>query len=61
MEIPVEIGDVRSASIDPRFPNFLNKMDPGNPGQAITTRDFGTATGQRGNPRRIMMALTRRF
>ena len=37
--------------------NFLDKMNPGNPGQAITSRDFGMITGQRGNPRRIMMAL----
>jgi hypothetical protein len=37
--------------------NFFNKMNPGNPGQAITARDFGMITGQRGSPRRIMMAL----
>jgi hypothetical protein len=37
--------------------NVLNKMNPGNPGQAITARDFGMITGQRGSPRRIMMAL----
>ena len=37
--------------------NFFNKMNPGNPGQAITAVDFGMITSQRGNPRRIMMAL----
>jgi hypothetical protein len=37
--------------------NFFNKMNPGNPGQAITAREFGMITGQRGSPRRIMMAL----
>jgi hypothetical protein len=36
---------------------LFNKMNPGNPGQAITARDFGMITGQRGSPRRIMMAL----
>ncbi|MBI4875767.1 MAG: carboxypeptidase regulatory-like domain-containing protein [Acidobacteria bacterium] len=37
--------------------NILNHMNAGNPGQAITARDFGMITGQRGSPRRVMMAL----
>jgi hypothetical protein len=37
--------------------NFFNKMNPGNPGQALTTVTFGMITGQSGVPRRIMMAL----
>ena len=37
--------------------NFFNHMNAGNPGMAITNRDFGMITSQRGVPRRIMMAL----
>ena len=36
--------------------NLLNKMNPGNPGNAILSRTFGVITGQQGSPRLIMVA-----
>ncbi len=37
--------------------NFLNTMNPGNPGSDITRPvSFGKITGQSGNPRRIMLS-----
>ncbi len=36
--------------------NLFNKMNPGNPGNAILSRTFGVINGQQGSPRRIMVA-----
>ena len=36
--------------------NLFNKMNAGNPGNAILSRTFGVITGQQGSPRRIMVA-----
>ena len=37
--------------------NFTNKMNPADPNGAVTQRTFGVITGQRGAPRRVMLAL----
>jgi hypothetical protein len=50
-------GESRYLQFRMEAENLLNTMNPGNPGQALTNRDFGMITGQRGNARRIMMAL----
>jgi hypothetical protein len=51
------IGESRYLQFRMEAENLFNKMNPRNPGQALTNRDFGMITGQQGNPRRIMMAL----
>ncbi|MCC6860766.1 MAG: carboxypeptidase regulatory-like domain-containing protein [Bryobacterales bacterium] len=50
-------GEQRYVQFRMEAENLFNQMNPGSPGRNIVARDFGMITGQRGNPRRIMLAL----
>jgi hypothetical protein len=49
-------SDSKTLQLRMEAQNLLNKMNPGNPGNAILSRTFGVITGQQGAPRRIMVA-----
>ncbi|MBL8211493.1 MAG: TonB-dependent receptor [Bryobacterales bacterium] len=49
-------SDSKSLQLRMEAQNLFNKMNPGNPGNAILSRTFGVITGQQGSPRRIMVA-----